>query len=83
MDVEADLVRVQKRTVSHFKGLEQTFKMKYSTSLNSHWIGLHTMAGFELFCSKIVSTLDQGLKPMLNTSNGKNDMDLAANFCEF
>ena len=38
MDVEADPVRVQKRTVSHFKGLEYTFKMRYSTSLNSHWI---------------------------------------------
>ena len=41
MDVEADSVRVQRHTVSHFKGLEETFKMKYSTSLYSYWIGLH------------------------------------------
>ena len=27
--MEADPVGVQKRTVSHFKGLEQTFKMRY------------------------------------------------------
>ena len=41
MDVEADPVGVQKRTVSHFKGLFKTFKMRYSTSLYSYWIGLH------------------------------------------
>ena len=33
-----DPVRVQWHNVPHFKGLEQTFKMRYSTSLNSHWI---------------------------------------------
>ena len=38
MDMEADPVGVQKRTVSHFKGLEETFKMRYSTSLNSYVI---------------------------------------------
>ena len=35
---EDDPVRVQKRNISHFKGLEQTFKMRYITSLNSYWI---------------------------------------------
>ena len=34
-------VGVQKRTVSHFKGLFKTFKMRYSTFLYSYWIGLH------------------------------------------
>ncbi len=32
---------VQRRTVSHFKGLFKTFKMRYSTFLYSYWIGLH------------------------------------------
>ena len=41
MDVEADPVGVQKRTVSHFKGLFKTFEMRYSTFLYSYWIGLH------------------------------------------
>ena len=41
MEVEADPVEVQKRTVSHFKGLFKTFEMKYSTFLYSYWIGLH------------------------------------------
>ena len=41
MDVKADSVGVQKRTVSHFKGLEKTFKMKYSTFLYSYGIDLH------------------------------------------
>ena len=34
-------VGVQRRTVSHFKGLFKTFKMRYSTFLYSYWIGLH------------------------------------------
>ena len=38
---EADPVGVQIRAVSHFNGLEETFKMRQSTSSNSHWIGLH------------------------------------------
>ena len=36
-------VEVQRRTVSHFKGLFKTFKMRYSTFLYSYWIGLHFM----------------------------------------
>ena len=32
---------VQKRTVSHFKGLFKTYEMRYSTSLYSYWISLH------------------------------------------
>ena len=43
MDLEVDPVGVQKRTVSHFKGLFKTFKMRYSTFLYSYWIGLHFM----------------------------------------
>ena len=43
MDMEADPVGVQKRTVSHFKGLFKTFKMRYSTFLYSYWISLHFM----------------------------------------
>ena len=38
MDVVADPVGVQKRTVYHFKGLEETFKLRYSVPLNSQWI---------------------------------------------
>ena len=34
-------VGIQKRTVSHFKGLFKTFKMRYSMFLYSNWIGLH------------------------------------------
>ena len=34
-------VGVQRRTVSHFKGLFKTFKMRYSMFLYSNWIGLH------------------------------------------
>ena len=34
-------VEVQRRTVSHFKGLFKTFKMRYSTFLYSYWISLH------------------------------------------
>ena len=34
-------VGVQRRTVSHFKGLFKTFKMRYSTFPYSYWIGLH------------------------------------------
>ena len=34
-------VGVQRRAVSHFKGLFKTFKMRYSTFLYSYWIGLH------------------------------------------
>ncbi len=36
MDVANDPVRVQRYTACHFKGLDQTFKMRYSTSLNFH-----------------------------------------------
>ena len=36
-----NLVEVQRRTVSHFKGLFKTFKMRYSTFLYSYWIRLH------------------------------------------
>ena len=39
--VEADPVGIQRRAVSHFKGLFKTFKMRYSTFLYSYWIGLH------------------------------------------
>ena len=35
MDMEADPIGVQKRTVSHFKGLFKTFQMRY------YWIDLH------------------------------------------
>ena len=38
---EDDPVRVHRHNVPHFKDLEEIFKMRYSTSLNSHWIGLH------------------------------------------
>ena len=34
-------VGVQKRTVSHLRGLFKIFKMRYSTFLYSYWIGLH------------------------------------------
>ena len=39
--VSLNPVGVQRRTVSHFKGLFKTFKMRYSTFLYSYWIGLH------------------------------------------
>ena len=38
--VEADPVGVQRRALSHFKGLFKTVKMRYSTYLYSYWIGL-------------------------------------------
>lgn len=41
------------------------------------------MAGFEKFCLETVSALDQGRKPMYDTLTGKNDMNLAVNFCNF
>ena len=34
-------VGVKRRTVSHFKGVFKTFKMRYSTFLYWNWIGLH------------------------------------------
>ena len=39
--VEADPGGVQRRAVSHFKGLFKTFKMRYSMSMYSYWIGFH------------------------------------------
>ena len=39
--VSLNPVGVQRRTVSHFKGLFKTFKMRYSTFLYFYWIGLH------------------------------------------
>ena len=35
---EDDPVRVQRHNVPHFKDLEYIFKMRYSRSLNSHWM---------------------------------------------
>ena len=32
---------VQRRTVSHFKGLFKTFKMRYIKFMYSYWVGLH------------------------------------------
>ena len=52
------------------------------TNMILDWEHHLTMAGFELFCSEIVSMLCLGLKPTKNTFNGKNDINLLAKFCQ-
>ena len=78
--MEADPVRVQRRTVSHFKGLFKTFKMRYSTFLYSNWIGLHLhfkkailhlkRATIPFLLSLCVHTIEKYPPPIAHRSHG-------------